>query len=458
MEVLTLHKSFALIAAAAALPIMSGTALAANPFSDVPRDHWAYDAVEQLATDGIIEGYGDSTYRGYRAITRYEMAQMTAKAMAMDTNGTHKAILDKLIAEFSEELRQLGVRVAELERNADRVKWEGMLRWRHQSQWQDNGGTSQKRTANYLTLRLEPSMEINRDWSAHARIDYHINTVSDSEVTKNSWAATGKEVIPTSGLKRFWVQYDHKNLHVLGGKIPYLSIIDQGMILDSEMSGLQVTAGNKLKVTATVGRSRRFDAINGQPEYYAGDPTVTAGDYLGLEIYNDRSSKFTYGAAFHRWRNREKVFEECGASAINIYEIGAGYRFDKNFAINAAYAWTPSPSMENEPGEVPEKVSAKSKKAFNIQLNYKKANPENAGTYGIFAAYRQLGHYAVIAPTYNIMPHGMRGFEIGVEYVPIRHVLGALRFFTGKEMPDETGLGERQESAKGFLGEVRCYF
>jgi hypothetical protein len=214
MEVLTLHKSFALIATAAALPIMSGTALAANLFSDVPRDHWAYDAVEQLATDGIIEGYGDSTYRGDRAITRYEMAQMTAKAMAKDTNDTHKAILDKLIAEFSEELRQLGVRVAELERNADRVKWEGMLRWRHQSQWQDNGGTSQKRTANYLTLRLEPSMEINRDWSAHARIDYHINTVSDSEVTKNSWAATGKEVIPTSGLKRFWVQYDHKNLHV----------------------------------------------------------------------------------------------------------------------------------------------------------------------------------------------------------------------------------------------------
>ena len=52
----------------------------------------------------------------------------------------------------------------------------------------------------------------------------------------------------------------------------------------------------------------------------------------------------------------------------------------------------------------------------------------------------------------------MRGLEIGVEYVPIRNILGALRFFTGKEMPDETGAGEMQESAKGFLGEVRCYF
>ena len=48
----------------------STTFAAANPFSDVPRDHWAYDAVTQLAADGVIEGYGDGTYRGDRTITR----------------------------------------------------------------------------------------------------------------------------------------------------------------------------------------------------------------------------------------------------------------------------------------------------------------------------------------------------------------------------------------------------
>ena len=41
---------------------------AANPFSDVPRDHWAYDAVTQLAADGVVEGYGDGTFRGDRNI------------------------------------------------------------------------------------------------------------------------------------------------------------------------------------------------------------------------------------------------------------------------------------------------------------------------------------------------------------------------------------------------------
>ena len=60
----------------------STTFAAANPFSDVPADHWAYDAVSQLAADGVIEGYGDTTFRGNQNITRYEMAQMIAKAMA----------------------------------------------------------------------------------------------------------------------------------------------------------------------------------------------------------------------------------------------------------------------------------------------------------------------------------------------------------------------------------------
>ena len=64
----------AALAAALTIGAASTTFAAANPFSDVPRDHWAYDAVTQLAADGVIEGYGDGTYRGDRNITRYEMA------------------------------------------------------------------------------------------------------------------------------------------------------------------------------------------------------------------------------------------------------------------------------------------------------------------------------------------------------------------------------------------------
>ena len=94
----------------------STTFAAANPFSDVPRGHWAYDAVTQLAADGVIEGYGDGTFLGNRNITRYEMAQMVAKALARNPQGTDRAALDRLAAEFAEELNNLGVRVSELEK------------------------------------------------------------------------------------------------------------------------------------------------------------------------------------------------------------------------------------------------------------------------------------------------------------------------------------------------------
>ena len=65
---------------------ISGTALAAaadgaDSFSDVPKDHWSYQALDFLAKDGVVEGYADGTFQGNRAMTRYEMASIVAKAM-----------------------------------------------------------------------------------------------------------------------------------------------------------------------------------------------------------------------------------------------------------------------------------------------------------------------------------------------------------------------------------------
>ena len=97
-----MRKAFLSTCAAALLVGATSTAFAAtNPFEDVPADHWAYDAIAQLAADGVIEGYGDGTYRGDQEITRFEMAQMVARAMAK--GGGNKVIIDKLAAEFADE-------------------------------------------------------------------------------------------------------------------------------------------------------------------------------------------------------------------------------------------------------------------------------------------------------------------------------------------------------------------
>ena len=97
-------KKSLVLAMAMALGV-TASAYAANLFSDVPAGHWAYDSVNKLATAGVIDGYADGAFGGDKLMTRYEIA----KAMAKGAN------VDKLAAEFADELDTLGVRVANLE-------------------------------------------------------------------------------------------------------------------------------------------------------------------------------------------------------------------------------------------------------------------------------------------------------------------------------------------------------
>ena len=99
-----------------------GKSVSATPFSDVPANHWAYEAIESLAADGLVEGYPDGKFKGDRPLTRYEMAVLVARVIAkLQANGAgyaSKADLDKLqklIDALKDELDSLGVRVTNLE-------------------------------------------------------------------------------------------------------------------------------------------------------------------------------------------------------------------------------------------------------------------------------------------------------------------------------------------------------
>ncbi|MBP2656506.1 MAG: S-layer y domain protein [Firmicutes bacterium] len=100
----------------------ANAALAANPFVDVPKGHWAYDAVKKLAQDGIITGESTNRLNGPKPITRYEMAKAVAKALGKSDKASaeDKALIKRLSAEFSGELVDLNVRVKDLENKVDR--------------------------------------------------------------------------------------------------------------------------------------------------------------------------------------------------------------------------------------------------------------------------------------------------------------------------------------------------
>ena len=149
-------KKSLVLAMAMALGV-TASAYAANPFSDVPAGHWAYDSISKLAAAGVIEGYGDATFGGDKLMTRYEMAQIVAKAMAKGAN------CDKLAAEFADELDNLGVRVANLEKKADNVKITGQIRAHYQAP--DKGAAK-----SILRTRLFVKGQVNEDWAYNARI------------------------------------------------------------------------------------------------------------------------------------------------------------------------------------------------------------------------------------------------------------------------------------------------
>ena len=439
---------------------------AANPFEDVPADHWAYDAVAQLAADGVIEGYGDGSYRGDQEITRYEMAQMVARAMAKNPSGMDKAMVDKLAAEFADELNSLGVRVSNLEKKVDNVKFGGMVRFRYLDQRVIDDGIGLRSHANYYTLRLEPSMKVNEHWTGHARIDYNGGIKSAENITGATQVQTGlqgDDPITRSGLRvdRVWVQGDYKNFQILLGKLPYLTNIDGGMVYDDNVSGGQITFGSKIKATLTAGRSRRFDGAGVFPDL-PDDPEEggMTGSYQAIELYNDRADKWTWGVGFHRWANQTKMADDIGASSISIWDFGVGFKFDKNFSMNGAFAFSTGARGENEPGEV-SSIRSVASRAWNIELDYKKAIPSDKGSWGAFLAYRHLGPYAVLAPTYNAMGAGNRGVELGVSYVPFKNVMGTIKYFFGQTIGDEIEVGKSEPaltSASGLFGELNFFF
>jgi hypothetical protein len=130
-----MRKQFLVSAVVLGVLSFSSVALAAqaNPFTSVPKDHWAYSAVEKLVQAGLVDGYGDADFRGEKAITRYEMAELVAKAMSNvnKADDANKAALDRLSKEYSDELNTMGVRLKKVEDKMSSFKWYGDSRFRY---------------------------------------------------------------------------------------------------------------------------------------------------------------------------------------------------------------------------------------------------------------------------------------------------------------------------------------
>ena len=378
-EEIKMKKSLVL-AMAMALGV-TASAYAANPFSDVPAGHWAYDSINKLAAAGVIEGYGDSTFGGDKLMTRYEMAQIVAKAMAKGAN------VDKLAAEFADELDNLGVRVANLEKKADNVKITGEMRYHYV----DHDATVDGKAVGYATQlrsRIWVKGAINEDWTYTGMLE----NIQDLKNDK------GDE---TTKFQRAYVNGKLGGLAVQAGR--YNAFLANGNIYDDLVDGGEVSYGDKVKVTGFAGKATEVDGGN-----YAGGEL--AGSFGDLNA----------AAGYVNYKDLGDVKGDDNA----IWYVGADYTMGD---VNLSGMYLKGDMSHND---VDEKVLDDD--GWTVGLAYKGAEASEAGSWGLFANYYDLGGQTYIVHTTDANTfdnYGFKGYGVGANYTFAKNIVGTVAYY-----------------------------
>ena len=145
---------------------------AANPFADVAEDSWAYQAVAQLSDQGVIDGYPDGTFRGDKNVSRYELAQIIARLMAKEDalNQEQQSTVAKLAQEYNQDLANLGVRVAELEKKTGNTELITELRVQSIDRY-DNIFTGEKKNEISARVRLNTITRVDDRNTVYSQLE-----------------------------------------------------------------------------------------------------------------------------------------------------------------------------------------------------------------------------------------------------------------------------------------------
>ena len=388
-------KKSLVLAMAMALGV-TASAYAANPFSDVPAGHWAYDSINKLAAAGVIEGYGDATFGGDKLMTRYEMAQIVAKAMAKGAN------VDKLAAEFADELDNLGVRVANLEKKADNVKVTGELRYKYMSQDGDVNGSNHDTD---LRSRIWVNGQINDDWSYTGMLE-NTQILSDN---------AGNE---DTEFKRAYVEGKLGGLNVTAGR--YNAFFANGNIYDAQADGVEVSYGDKVKLTGFAGKGTD-DAAK------APDVAYSNGTYAGGEL-SANLDKLNVAAGYVNFTDIEATNAAHETDLDNaIWYVGADYTMGD---VNLSAMYLKGDVSTDTPAGVD--WNKANDDGWTVGLTYKGAEASEAGSWGLFANYYDLGGQTFIAHTTDANTFdrfGFKGYGVGANYTFAKNIVGTVVYY-----------------------------
>ncbi len=398
------------------------TASAASQFADAPS--WCYQAVENLVKAGAIDGAEARAFSKDQVMTRYEMARLVGRAAYKEKEGRlaagQQAAVDQLKSEFQAELQAYGnlseqtgeTKTQNTKKNTEKkppVTFQAYARERIEST--SNPIAGQKSSQQWFRYFLLMHGDLGSGYSAHIRY--------------------GQDDISQDGHKENDGDYSGSNLHwlYLDGPLGHSTNIRLGRQPLFLGYGLTADIGkwwDGLKFSGKLGKSNwqmgYFHRGDGRARnFFAANVSTKYDEKWDTTLSYIKDGNIDSGETYNGLGNKYKD------SVVNTAAIGARYRFDKN---------------TNLMGEIGRNASNRyfdASTGYFLQLNYKQAQPQHAGSWGTWVQYRNgglgfdpLNNMTTLDWT-NAMDgaalNGTHGWECGFSYVPFENTITTLKYW-----------------------------
>jgi post-segregation antitoxin (ccd killing protein) len=317
--------------------------------------------------------------------------------------------VDKLAAEFADELDALGVRVAALEKKSDNVKITGQVRWNYGSSHSDaNKKYNNGSYGHSLRTRINFNGKVNDTWNYYATLENRqnlTNNVGDEETHFTVANLSGR----LGGVR------------VTAGRM-YHTVTPLGDIYDEKMDGIEISYGKKVRIGAYYGKLATAKWQTGNKG------TVAAGQgwakSWGVNLAADLGKNVTVFAGWDKFTHNDYGWDDNG-----IFDIGAKANFGK-FGVDATYLKGNS-------------NSAQKKNGFVATIGYGGANYAKPGTWGLEAKYYHMGDGTFVAHTmngdYGVFSMlngggGMKGYKVGGYWTVAKNMRAGIEYYDLKDL------------------------
>ena len=423
-------KRTALLALAfAALSTTAFAADGADSFSDVPKDHWSYEALDYLAKNGVIEGYTDGTFQGNRTMSRYEMAAITARAMqASNLDIGARSVLEKLEKEYGSELAALRAQVEQntedIKKNREaieRFKVHGFVRTQYDYDKNTDADTLD-RSANrfYMDLRLD--MKVNDIWTvkAQSETNRHYNNGhlrgenAMNENAQQTWSGHD------GNFQRIWVEAQQDGRWLNLGRA-WRGLGFQNVLFGNESDGFQFGIPIKGTNLTASGFWMASTGAGNKESLYGVGLWGAVGHNFDINVAYARSSlgkneSYTSGLIDHYevnpmtnivfpvYRNNDRTNMRSYG-----YVVSAATNVAKNVRVIGDYVQTDADEQN---------------KSVALRLNYKGTKLDDVGSFGVYARYVRYGANGWLAgdDEWGSTWNGTKGWIVGFKYVPWKNV------------------------------------